>query len=55
MVEYALLNAGHAIGSLQLFAGRVAGSIGAVELGMIVVGAWLAWRVLDRLIGPRRG
>lgn len=55
MVEYALLNAGHALGSLQLFAGRLAGSIGPVELGLIVVGAWVAWRVLDRLIGPRGG
>jgi hypothetical protein len=55
MVEYALLSAGNALGSLQLFAGRVAGSIGAVELALIVAGAWLAWRILDRLVGPRRG
>lgn len=55
MVEYALLSAGNAMGSLRLYAARVMGSIGVVEVVLIIAGAWVLWRVLDRLIGPRTG
>ena len=55
MVEYALISAGNALMPLRLFAERVMGSISAVEFVLIVVGAWVLWRVVDRLIGPRSG
>lgn len=53
MVEYALLTAGNALGSIQLFATRVVSSIGILEIVLVVAGAWLLWRAVDALFGTR--
>lgn len=53
MVEYALLTAGNVLMPIQVFADRFMSSVGITEALLVVGGAWLLWRVLDRLVNPR--
>lgn len=53
MAEYALLTAGTVLAPMRLFADRVISSVAIDEVVLAAAGAWLAWRVLNRLVGPR--